>query len=601
MSPEHTSANPAAAQFAGQRDEGHKFPMSPLNGEHLWKHVERQHQSKPRVEHSIRSKQAQSIEDLAAGDPTEAPTAAPTEAPTSPPTEAPTAPPTEAPSGPPTEAPTDAPFEDYPTYAPYAPPTYAPFEMSSGGGGGSGSGYTPTYGGGYGYMPPTYGGGYAYTPTYGGGGGYGYLPTYGSYGGGYYYNNYYNYYNNYYNPYGSYGGSYGSYGSYFSYDDDYYYTPAGGSTSGETDTDDAWWNIPITDPVEEEPVTNPGDPEEPVEEPVIEESLRNVYSVNEADFADYYSPGDDYYMGVSADDFTPVVQENVDNGKIFAFGKDAAMKLHASTNGDLYVVTKSYKAMIDTIVGEAGPGSSFKKDFALLGKGTADTPVPGGMAMLAFEVYGGDNREVSTYAFQPGITPAFYNTFYNARTMFLLSKYPPTLLVETYYTCVLSQWMSFYQAAGLANSNVQLYLTVAFMAYMYMLVFYQTKVLHNEIKFKSAKEKEAQKMEEHRQEVLDEVIQHFSIMRYRFDALVEDSKAGDKDFSGFNMAIAMSEIKDLDMIRSATQVMEVVNSDSAKGLEGIELTETGFGNVVRAEDIKDFEQVRQDCKTDDNV
>jgi hypothetical protein len=220
---------------------------------------------------------------------------------------------------------------------------------------------------------------------------------------------------------------------------------------------------------------------------------------------------------------------------------------------DLFQVAKSYPALISTIVGEAGKGSSFRRDFTSLCRGanssTSGVTVPGGCAMMAFEVFGGDNREVSTYAFQPGITPAFANTFYNAKTMFLLAKNPPTLLIETYFTCVLSQWNSFYNAAGLANSNVQLYLTVAFMVYMYLVVFYHTKVLRQDIQFKAEKEKEAARDEELKQEVLDDVIQNFAIMKMRFDALVEDSKAGDKDLSGFRHAIEMSEITDLDATR----------------------------------------------------
>ncbi len=152
---------------------------------------------------------------------------------------------------------------------------------------------------------------------------------------------------------------------------------------------------------------------------------------------------------------------------------------------------------------------------------------------------------------QPGITPSFYNTFYNARTMFLLAKYPPTLLIETYYTCVLSKWNSFYQAAGLANSNVQLYLAVAFMVYMYLLVFYHTKVLKQEIEFKAAKERRAAAEEEQKQIALDEVLMHFGIMKLRFDALVEDAASGDRDLTGFRTAIAVSEIKNLDEGRPA--------------------------------------------------
>jgi len=209
--------------------------------------------------------------------------------------------------------------------------------------------------------------------------------------------------------------------------------------------------------------------------------------------------------------------------------------------------------MIDTLVGYAGPKYTYASDFNTLCK---EPNAPGGCAMMAFEVYGGDNREISKFAYQPGIVPAFFNTFYNAKTMFLLAKNPPTQLIETYYTCVLSQWQSFYQAAGLANSNVQLYLSVAFMVYMYIVVFYHQKVLNVDVKLKSKKEAEAAVQEDFRQAALDEVLLNFGIMKIRFDALVEDAKAADKDFVGFKTAIAITEIKDLDEINSKKKESE---------------------------------------------
>jgi hypothetical protein len=74
--------------------------------------------------------------------------------------------------------------------------------------------------------------------------------------------------------------------------------------------------------------------------------------------------------------------------------------------------------------------------------------------------------------------------------------------------------------------------------------------LRQDIQFKSEKDRAAAREEELRQEVLDDVIQNFAIMKMRFDALVEDSKAGDKDLTGFRHAIVMSEVTDLDAVRS---------------------------------------------------
>ncbi len=69
-------------------------------------------------------------------------------------------------------------------------------------------------------------------------------------------------------------------------------------------------------------------------------------------------------------------------------------------NGDIYVSSKAYKAVTDAILGtaDADNGGSFAEDFRALCKNS--TRVPGGCAVMGFEVSGGDNREISTYAFQ---------------------------------------------------------------------------------------------------------------------------------------------------------------------------------------------------------
>lgn len=112
--------------------------------------------------------------------------------------------------------------------------------------------------------------------------------------------------------------------------------------------------------------------------------------------------------------------------------------------------------MISALYGRSQ--TSYYDDFEKICSSAEDSTVPSGCAVIAIEFYGGDNRILTTYAFQPSITPAYTNTIYDAKSMFLLSKYPPTVLIETYYSCVLSTWEAFYQAAGLANSSVQLYL-----------------------------------------------------------------------------------------------------------------------------------------------
>jgi hypothetical protein len=51
-------------------------------------------------------------------------------------------------------------------------------------------------------------------------------------------------------------------------------------------------------------------------------SRSDVDTLTEAElFKDYVAPTDDYKQSVSADDFVPQVQENIDNGNIFLFAK----------------------------------------------------------------------------------------------------------------------------------------------------------------------------------------------------------------------------------------------------------------------------------------
>lgn len=180
--------------------------------------------------------------------------------------------------------------------------------------------------------------------------------------------------------------------------------------------------------------------------------------------------------------------------------------------------------MISTIFGSSQ--RSFHADFRKICSGNGT--IASGCAMFAFEVYGGDNRVVNEYSYQPSSTPAYQDTIYNQRTMTVITKRAPTSLVETYYSCVLSVWDSIFQAIGLANSSVQFFVTVGFFIYFYSVVTYLNKMQNKDIEMLKTKKRRIARENKMREKQLDRVASVFSVMKTRFDALCDDIKAGDK-------------------------------------------------------------------------
>ncbi len=206
-----------------------------------------------------------------------------------------------------------------------------------------------------------------------------------------------------------------------------------------------------------------------------------------------------------------------------------AEKLAKGTSNDEYISRISYDAMISTVLGTPNPTkgkkSTWQTDFGKICNGTV---VAAGCAMFAFEVYGGDNRIVNEFLYQPSTTPAFTDTLYSARTMAVVMKRAPTSLIETYYSCVLGIWDSIFQAIGLANSSVQFFITVGFFIYFYTVVTYLNKVQNKEIELLKEKKKRLAREAKMREKQLDRVATVFSVMKTRFDALCDDVKAGDR-------------------------------------------------------------------------
>lgn len=111
-----------------------------------------------------------------------------------------------------------------------------------------------------------------------------------------------------------------------------------------------------------------------------------------------------------------------------------------STQYDIYMATVGYEAMISTLLGSSA--HSFTRDFDRICRSSnststatgryqeANVTVPDGCAMLAVEIYGGDNRVVNAYQYQPSTTPAYSSSLYSARSFRALLQNPPVKLIE---------------------------------------------------------------------------------------------------------------------------------------------------------------------------
>lgn len=101
---------------------------------------------------------------------------------------------------------------------------------------------------------------------------------------------------------------------------------------------------------------------------------------------------------------------------------------------------------------------------------------------------------------------AFENTLFVEQAVKHLSAVPPTKLIQSYYSCVLSEWEAAYNASGLAASNTQLYIGLAFLVYMYFSVLYFQKFTADgkeKVKWKVAKLKEEELQKKHADEFVE--------------------------------------------------------------------------------------------------
>lgn len=99
-----------------------------------------------------------------------------------------------------------------------------------------------------------------------------------------------------------------------------------------------------------------------------------------------------------------------DNGKIFAFAKNAAKKRLTSTvDGDIYVPIVGYDAIISTLLyPDEERNRTYAKDFNEL---CPENATYAGCAMFAMEFYGGDDKTVSRYSYQVSLSPYYQVSF----------------------------------------------------------------------------------------------------------------------------------------------------------------------------------------------
>eukprot|EP01033_Poteriospumella_lacustris_P013355 gene13356-9561_t len=215
-----------------------------------------------------------------------------------------------------------------------------------------------------------------------------------------------------------------------------------------------------------------------------------------------------YYTGT--DDFTPAVAPLIDDGRVFTFARIAAAQRRNGTaqTGDVWVPSRGYYAALSALLGFTARESSFARDFDRLCSGRPNSAyAPRGCAVFSVEFYGGANRVVSSYAFQPANQPAFRNTLYDVGVLSYAVKTPPTVLIQSYFSCVKTVWQSLQAASGLAVANTQAYLGLAILAYVYVAILIYNRLLQSFVPYKAQKLMEEQLAEEERQTFLAAILE----------------------------------------------------------------------------------------------
>lgn len=185
---------------------------------------------------------------------------------------------------------------------------------------------------------------------------------------------------------------------------------------------------------------------------------------------------------------------------------------------DIYVNNIAFDAVTDTIYGTGFPDNNgryhtYADDFAKLCSSDVDSTVSAGCALLSFEIYGGKNRAISEYYYQPSTTPAFTNTLYVSSELVALQKNTPTSLIQTYYSCVLAPWPAFYAAVGLGAASVGVWVPLAFAIYMLISVQWLNYFYKAEIPALKKKERDEAKAAELRDKDLDILLAQFKALR----------------------------------------------------------------------------------------
>eukprot|EP01035_Chromulina_nebulosa_P017424 gene17424-22976_t len=168
-------------------------------------------------------------------------------------------------------------------------------------------------------------------------------------------------------------------------------------------------------------------------------------------------------------------------------------------NGDMKVPEASYDALISLLSYNYSNPSAFNA----ICPGRKDKNgmfIPAGCAAIAIEFYGGAEKEISEYYYQPDLNN---NQFTAYSVLNKLANNPPTSLIQQYYSCVLGVKDSFIQATGIAFSNATLYVGLGFIGLVFLIKFYLNHIERRGIKSPLLKEVAEEEEEDRERERLE--------------------------------------------------------------------------------------------------
>jgi hypothetical protein len=194
------------------------------------------------------------------------------------------------------------------------------------------------------------------------------------------------------------------------------------------------------------------------------------YYDNITDYDDISPMGDD----LSADDYFNPEDEltSIDNGQIFKFARHFASEFAKNTvDGDIAASTAAYEAMVDTVMMDYNTANkNFTGNFqALCNSSDPSSGAPAGCAMIVVEFYSGFDYSINDFYYQFRDSSCT-SSIVHPQAVAKINITQPERLTQVFYNCYMRPWDAFFQAAGLASANTQLYMGFAFTLYLFLVV-----------------------------------------------------------------------------------------------------------------------------------